>query len=330
VTRAVVLAAITATAAAAPAAAAAAPVTIDRPGFWSLERLGYGDVRLRENPDTARSEASVVYRLPHGAAAGPGSWYLIRLHYVVRIRPEAREGTFNVAAATNGRTAASTIFEVRRRGGRLVVTSDDLGLVAGHVRRTSHALRQEIRFENFLQFAGVRPGRNVLTFQLTSNALPMVEEVRILADSGIELSPRGPATVRAGISVPTREIVRGEPFDVVVRVRRVRGRPLPRAVVEAAYPAGALDGPRARVVPWGRPRVVESVFRLSALRSGRIPITVRATAGTVTSQARTVVFVAEPAEGRPLWWVAAGVAAAVAVAAAASFAVRRRREHPPA
>jgi hypothetical protein len=59
------------------------------------------------------------------------------------LRPDAIAGEFNVAAATDDRYTASTIFTVRRHSGRLETTADDVGMIGGHVRRTSDALVRE-------------------------------------------------------------------------------------------------------------------------------------------------------------------------------------------
>jgi hypothetical protein len=306
-------------------AAAARPlVTIGAPGTWTLARLGYGDLVLRENQRTARTEGSVYYRLPAGAAEGPGHWYLIHLHYAVKIRPDATPGDFNVAAATDGRYAASTIFTVQRRNGRLMTTADDLGLVGGHVRQRSFALDREIRFENFLAYGGVRPGRNELRFELTSNAVPMVSSVRIFRDTSIEFSPLGPTAAALDIRVDagTRRV--GRPFTVRFTLRRVRGQPVPVAAVTALYRAGSLrtDGPRIRRVRWGAARSVNGSFRLTPLREGRLPLALRADIALHPVTAVTAVDVtAAPAAGVRwwLWMLVALATAAGGVAAAAGL-----------
>ena len=131
---------------------------------------------------------------PPGARQGRGSWWLIRLHYRVAVRADAHApAEFNVAGSANERFFASTIWNLRRRSdGTLVLSSDDLGLVNGHVVRASTKLVREMRFANYLPYKGVRPGTNVLRFDLTSNAVPLVRSVRIYADTTLVHQRRGP------------------------------------------------------------------------------------------------------------------------------------------
>ncbi len=177
-------------------AAAARPRHVVPAGFgsWTLARLGYDDLVLHEDPRDARASVSVTYMLPPGAHQGHGSWWLIRLHYRVAVRADAyAPAEFNVAGSVNERFFASTIWNLRRRAdGSLVLKSDDLGLVKGHVVRTSARLVREIRFANYLPYKGVRPGANVLRFDLTSNAVPLVRWVRIYADTTLIHQRRGP------------------------------------------------------------------------------------------------------------------------------------------
>jgi hypothetical protein len=308
-------------------AAARQLVTIDRPGMWTLARLGYGDVVLHENERTARSDASVYFGLPPGAAEGPGHWYVFHFHYVVRIRPDAAPGDFNVAAATDDRYTASTIFTVRRRGGRLVTTSDDVGMIAGHVRHASTSLVREIRFENFLAYQGVRPGRNVLRFELSSNSVPLVSSVRIFRDTGIELSRLGPTQVSLALHLDAAAFRVGRPFRLGFTLRRVRGRPLDATTVTALYPADSLrpSGGRSQHLRWGSARPLHGAFDFTPLRAGRIPVELRADAGLHSTKALTAVFVAAAPRTGSSWWIWLLVACVVAAVAGAGLVGLRRR-----
>ena len=102
---------------------------------------------MHEDESDARASLSIRYHLPPGARQGRGSWWLIRLHYRVAVRPDAHApAEFNVAGSVNESFFASTIWNLRRRpGGTLVLSSDDLGLVNGHTVRTSTKLVREKR-----------------------------------------------------------------------------------------------------------------------------------------------------------------------------------------
>jgi hypothetical protein len=163
-------------------------------GSWSLSCLGYHDLVLREDERDARASLSITYRLPRAARQGHGSWWLIRLHYRVAVRAHAyAPAEFNVAGSVNDSFFASTIWNLtRRRDGTIVLRSDDLGLVNGHKVHASTKLVREVHFSNYVPYRGVRPGTNVLRFDLTSNAVPLVRWVRIFADTTLVHQRRGP------------------------------------------------------------------------------------------------------------------------------------------
>ena len=311
-----------------PAAAASRVVTIDSPGVWTLKRLGYGEIVLRGDDRNAHDRASVVYRLPAGVAQGRGGWYLLRLHYVAQLARDPASGTFNVAAATNGRTSGSTIFTVGRKRGRIVVRADDLGLVRGSEIRQSSSLRQEIFFENYLAIKGVRPGANTLTFEVTSNSIPLVETVRILADTGIELSRLGPASIDLGVHVPDRDIRVGDEFRVEFQLRHERGRLVDDATFEVAYPPGAFEvvGGRRRTLRWMSREPLRGSFELRPLRRGQLPLEVRAEAAGGLPSARTAVHVRERdrRDARDALWLALPLGAVLVGALAVGM--RRRRK----
>ncbi len=274
-----VAAAATAALAATPAGSpsvAGRPVTIDSYGFWSLTRLGYGALVLKENPKTARTQVAIPFRLPPGAKEGPGHWYVIHLHFRAEVRPDSLPGEFNVAADTDGRTCASIIFTVTKQGRQRIVTSDALGLVNGVERIRGSQLVREIRFENFLVIHGIRPGPNVLTFDLTSNAIPMVREVRIFADSGIELARGGPPSVAVTASVREHTVHAGETFHLDVSLTRRSGLAIPLVVLRVHAPAGTIGGTTVRRLRWGSRTRVQTSFRFRALHAGRVPMAVHA------------------------------------------------------
>lgn len=250
------------------------PVTIDRYGFWSLERLGYGPIVLRENRKTAKTQVALHYRLPAGAKEGPNRWYVIRLHFRVRVRADSLPGQFNVAADTNRRTCASIIFTVARTKSGPVVASDALGLVNGRETQRGRGLVREIDFRNFLVTHGVRPGVNELTLDLTSNAIPMVEQVTVLPDSGIEYTRLGPpsATVRA--HVREAKIRAGQRFHVDVTVDHQSGLRVATAVVRIDVPSGILGGTKVHRVRWNSTQPLRTTFTLRALRAGRVPLSI--------------------------------------------------------
>jgi hypothetical protein len=238
------------------AIATGGPVAIDSYGFWSFARLGFGAPVLHEDPQTGESHATLHYRLPADARQGPGHWYLIRLHFRVDVSPHALPGEFNVAAETQGLTCASIIFEVTRRNGRLVVSSDALGLVNGVERVHSTSLERTIDFWNYVGYRGVAPGENTLTLDLTANAIPMVRRVVFLPGSGIALSRLGPPRVSLDAHFRERTVRVGDLFHLDVTLRHTSGIAVPDATVEVDPPPGTVEGPTVREMHWGWARRV--------------------------------------------------------------------------
>jgi hypothetical protein len=249
-------------------------VTIDQYGFWSLARLGHGPVVLQENPKTAKTQVAVTYRLPPGAHEGPGHWYVIRLHFRVEVRPDTIPGVFNVAADTNGRTCASIIFTVTRDKRGPIVASDALGLVSGREVERGRGLVREIDFRNFLVTHGVKPGLNVLTLDLTSNAIPMVKQVTIFADSGIEYTRLGPPNATVQAHVREANVRAGRRFHLDVTVEHRAGLRVPTATVRVQAPASMVAGTKVHRLRWNSTQPLRTTFTLRARRPGRVPLTV--------------------------------------------------------
>jgi hypothetical protein len=270
-------------------ARAGPPATIDTYGFWSFAKLGFGTPVLHENPRTAAARLALHYRLPAGAHTGPGHWYLIRLHFRVYVRPDALDGEFNVAADAQGQTCASIIFEVTRRHGRPWISSDALGLVNGVERVHSASLVRTIDFWNYVGYKGVTAGVNTLTLDLTSNAIPMVDRVEFLPDSGLALSRLGPPRVGLVAHFRERAVSVGQRFHVDVTLRHLSGIAVPDTVVRVVAPAGDVRGTTVVRRHWGTTRPLRVSFTLRARKKGRVPITVQAAAGT-NFPAHTIVL----------------------------------------
>ena len=65
-------------------------------------------------------------------------------------------------------------------------------MLDGFVRRATPGARVEVINENFLQFGGVGPGVNTLSFAADQLREARLRSVGILPDSGIELTGDGP------------------------------------------------------------------------------------------------------------------------------------------
>ena len=94
-------------------ACAAGPRTIDSPGLWSLEKMGYSDLVFPNKKPL--EETAIKYILPANAAQGPESWYAIYLHFSIEFSDDSDNGTAYVSAATDGRTAAQIKFMTTKK-----------------------------------------------------------------------------------------------------------------------------------------------------------------------------------------------------------------------
>lgn len=242
------------------------------------------------------------------------------------MRADSGPGRIYVVAATNGRTCASVRLTIEQRGGKLHVTSDELGLVAGRERRTGTTLSREIDFSNFLQYRGVRPGLNELTLEVDRAGAALAESVEILDDSGIERSTLGPAAVKLSLHLPDRDIRVGERFALQFELRNAGETVVPRATVQINLGRGleAL-GPAQKAITWPPTAKATGEFSLRALEPGRLPLEVSAAAAGSLPVASLRVPVAAADSGVSRLWLVAGVALVLLAAALGSVVLRRRR-----
>jgi hypothetical protein len=166
------------------------------------------------------SHAAVMrYTLPDDAKQGSGLWYTVRLHLLVFVRHSA--GTCIVSASTNDDAAAQIEVTTRSTG----ATFDSLGWIDGHRIWHEDADVVALRFQNYLQVNGVRPGRNVLSVKTETLAGHCVSKVVVLPDTGIGTTRTRPDELR--LLVP-RDAIRGERghrTTIPFRLYRRGGRP---------------------------------------------------------------------------------------------------------
>jgi hypothetical protein len=263
------------------ASKSAAPQLIDTYGVWTLKRLGYGDrVLTPRPPELDRSRryrfGRVAYRLPRSARQGPQDWFRLHLRFRIRFTPGSA-GLAYVSASTSGRTCAQIKFVVSRER----VEWDARGMVDGSTRGATSDRSVGLRFANYLQYAGVRPGENDLVFQLVGFPDPDsleetqigVESVRVFADSAIVSTPDGPARLRLRVSLPTRPIALGDTFALPFRLTNVGDLPARRAwaSAESTVPTVVESVGENRLARESilRNRSLSGRFLFRALRSGK-------------------------------------------------------------
>lgn len=168
---------------------AACCTTVDSVGRWTLPRLGYDAVQLPVRKEPAR--VRLRYRLPPGARQGSSGWYLIHLHFAITIAPGTRAGHASVSAVSHDYVGVLVKFKRSARDSR--IRWNMLDLIRGWVDRTTTSRVIEVKASNYLPFRGVRPGGNTFMVVLRRTGALRIDGLRVLADSGLQLSRLGPA-----------------------------------------------------------------------------------------------------------------------------------------
>jgi len=286
-----------------PAAAAPSIPLVSGYGTWTLAELGYRprSVTSRETGLRPFVTQTFAYRLPSGARQGPGSWWRLRLHVRVRIDPRSAAGPVYVNASTNGRTCASIRFLVLRSHGRMEVVSDALGLVNGREITRGPTLARDIRFENFLQYRGVRPGLNELELEVQRTSPARIRDVVFVRDTGLVHTRVGPAAIRPSLFLPARTIHVGDSFDLRFRLVQTAGARLTTGSAAVDYDREflRLRGPARLALHWRADRAAVGAFSFEARRAGRPRAAVTFAAGGVSAPAYLEIHVLPSGAGFP-------------------------------
>jgi hypothetical protein len=222
-----------------PGVLAGQALLIDAPGMWSLERLGYGELRLTVQRSV--ESTSVQYRLPDNAMQGVGRWYLAHLDAEVAVSPDTGDGFAILGGATNGRAALMATIEVSHENGQPVVSWEALDEEHGARYQRSDSLTFQIHQIMYLQNAGVQPGLNTMSFSIQQFRGVRVTSVRILPTSGIEVSDLAPP--RASLQLETIQVQAavGEAFTMRYTVTNTGGQPARHVRVTAMASSDELE-----------------------------------------------------------------------------------------
>src|SRR5688500_6019652 len=193
-------------------------------------------------------------------------------------------------------------------------------------------LEQSITFENYLQFKGVRSGVNTLSLEVNRAGAAQVDLVRFYDDSGIVRSPLGPASVKLSVHLPDRDIRAGEAFRLDYSMRHSGEAPVREGIVRVlARPGLTIKGADTHQLHWRKGHDASGTFSLQAVRAGRHPVQVVASAAGSTPAAYLEVAVDESESDRAWFWrpiSAASVALLVGAAVAVTLRRRKRGAHP--
>jgi hypothetical protein len=304
------------------------PVTIKAFGLWTLKRLGYHGVDFSVEPRAQRKTVTFRFRLPRGARQGPRNWYLTHLHFRIAFSRHSGSGRAYVEALTDGRGSAQIRFDVVRVGSHPVITSDSLGLVAGHVVKTSGALIRTMTFDNYNERGGVTPGINTLTLELEQYGDVRVDSLRFLQDTGIRYSPYSPARISLGVRVDHQRVIVKQLVKLNITVRNSGESTVKGGIVALDFSDNELQADRstAQSLPTLRGgSSVEETFYLRPLEPGLHQAYVEARAGLSRPVVPLRILAVPRSTGssggsRGWWWwlvpavIASGAAAAIAFA----------------
>lgn len=267
----------------------------------TLQNLGVGPVVLAVND---KSERFVVpYRLPQHATQGPDAWYLMRLHFAIVFEPNAGRGIAYVGGSTNGHAATQVEFSHRDSNSRFVHWSS-VGLIQGGVSAVGPLKRTVVKTVNFLQFGGVRRGRNRLTVEIESLGMLRPSRIRVFPDTGVIRTRRGPALLRIEAESAPHPVSVGDAVEVPFTMRNVGGRPAPEASITAFAPDGVeIEGSQTQQMSDVR-RIADGRFLIRPARAGEYLVRIEAVGGAKRA-VDTVIIAADSGDGsaQALRWI---------------------------
>jgi len=224
---------------------------------WRVEAMGHVPVLVptpAAGSDSMReARAEVQFVLPRDAKQGDATWYLLHLHFRLRLRQsgESAAGTDSgssfavVSADVNGRTGAQMSFRPVTwgpewlEGTRSAVKWETVDLLHGSNVGIVDGRTVELQYANFVQRAAVRPGASVLTFRVEEFGLGgWVEGLEILPDSSVIEIRYGPPQIEVetvSMKVADDGNVRVE-VELTTGTRRIRSEDIVLALTRRAEP----------------------------------------------------------------------------------------------
>ncbi len=309
---------------------ACAPATADAAVEQEIVRL-----------DTARHAPAVLvggagpktlrvpFELPVGARQGPDSWYLVRLRYRVRFARDSGRGFAWVTSTTNDRTAAQIEYTTDRRRGRLSVRRTTVDLEHGQRERSSRSARDSLTFTNYLQYQGIRPGKNMWTIDLEQAGSARVERLEVLGDSAIVQTSRNPFPLTLTAAADRERPQIGERFTIKTVLTARPGQPVRDIVVRALPPEGGgveILGPAKRRIGRQDDRRRTVTFTARARLPGTHAITVVADSDANRPNANVQVEVRQATRATSAPATAWVLTLVPALTMAAWLVVSRRRQ----
>lgn len=257
--------------AATAAASAAAPPLLNT-GRLSLRSLGVPQLVITHPSRSVVQSQALRYRLPAGARQGAGRWYVMRLHFLLKLASTSGPGLIDISGETNGRSSDLDEVAVSRRRGVLQLAWNQVGLIDGRREGTTHGARLELTDRNVMVNAGVQPGLNTLRFQVEQYGKARLAQLTIFGDSGIIASRLSPGVLVLHVSAhPGPTIAVGQTLTVTARIDNRGQRPVRRVSLSLDYPATQfrlLSGKASEQVAEIGHRPYLQTYRLKAIAPG--------------------------------------------------------------
>lgn len=164
--------------------------------------------------------ARLNFNLPADAAQGPATWYVLRLSADLSMNPsQPNQTSAGIIGATNGRVSHQVELERRPEGIRLFWN----GLLGGPHHEATTKPKATIKFDNYLQTTGVKPGKNTLELRIDQRGGNLVRQVTVRPGSGIYQASHPPEQL--GLEAPqTVEATNGEELAVPYTLTRASNR----------------------------------------------------------------------------------------------------------
>lgn len=236
------------------------------------------------------------FELPADAKQGAGDWYIVDGTVQVELAAPISHAVNYVSILTDGFAAAQIEFRTEEIGRRLRVQWSTYELFSGSASGVVLGRSVTLRFRNYLQVAGIRPGTNALSLQLEQSAGVLVRSAHLLPGSRIARRRVGPPHLEVEAAVVPSRVSVGENITLTFDINN-RGWPARDVgvTVDVSRPGLMTMSAPSRLIGW----VYRAKGRMhyAALAPGRYVITLRISGKTGGGEIKKfVVFVSDPTE----------------------------------
>jgi hypothetical protein len=307
------------------AAAASVPTVAGDRGKATLDQVIGRGITL---PGKRQVEGKNFYfRFPPGAKQGRDLWYTVHLDVTTTFAPGPGEGSALVSASTDGQAAAQVEFyPERRQGGRPFTSWDSVDVFNGNRGGRARGRSARVRYENVLQFSGVKAGLTTFEFEVETFGDADIASVAFGPTSGVYATEAGPVELQVESEFTQGTFNVGEEAELVVRVINKSPRPAEDVDVSIRPRSDHLfvKGPVMRQIEDLVGSATTS-FTVGRTRPGELGVVV--TAATADGEETSASVTAEIEDGnqsRSPWLIGAVIGALGT--ATALWLIRRKRQ----